>query len=110
MVSSSQKSFFDYISSQWKAPWGQTWPQQGPRWTAKLLVGSVQHFKKCTETFRLLRGMGCPQAVRTLGVQSAPCHEVHTGSVYPGVLQKMTHSAKGGRVENGACDRPVVPR
>ena len=73
-----------------------------PRWSG--LIGSVQHFKNCTETFRLLCGRGCPQAVRILGVRRAPCREVHTGPVNFGCLQKMTHFAKGGRVENGACD------
>ena len=36
MVLSSQKTFFDYIRTQWNAQWGHTWPQPGPRGPAKL--------------------------------------------------------------------------
>ena len=32
----TQKSVFDCIGTQWKAQWGQKWPQPGPRWPAKL--------------------------------------------------------------------------
>jgi hypothetical protein len=70
------------------------------------LVGSIQHCKNCTERFRLLRGMWCPQVVRTLGVRSAPCRDVRRGGGYPGGPQKMTRFARGGRVENGAYDHP----
>ena len=31
MVLPLQKSFFDYIRTQWKAQWGQKWAQIGPQ-------------------------------------------------------------------------------
>ena len=61
MVSSSQKSFFDYFGTQWKAPWGQPWPQQGPKWPAKLpfwpILANLEGFGAKKMIFELFWGL-----------------------------------------------------